>query len=90
MRSKVVLRASDALKFTLAGDYYENEDNLALGYKIDPGTLGTGGFTGPRGNDTTANDYPMTRQIIKGLSLTAEANFELRDADQHHGDTPQR
>ena len=43
VRSKVVLRAERRMKFTLAGDYNENRDNMALGYKIDPGTLGTGG-----------------------------------------------
>jgi iron complex outermembrane receptor protein len=65
----------DGLKFTLAGDYFENKDNLALGYKIDPGTLGTGGFTGPSGHNTTLNDYPLTKQKIYGTSLTAEANL---------------
>lgn len=75
VRSKVIFEASDALRFELAGDYYENRDNLTLGYKIDPGTLGTGGFTGPDGHDTTLNDYPLTEQEIWGLSLTAEADL---------------
>jgi iron complex outermembrane receptor protein len=75
VRSKLVMRASDTLKLTLAGDYYENNDNLALGYKLDPGTVGTGGFTGPAGQDTTLNDYPSTEQKIYGGSLTIEADM---------------
>jgi iron complex outermembrane receptor protein len=76
-RSKVVLRASDELKFTLAGDYSENRDNLVLGYKLDPGTLGSGGFTGPAGHDTTLNNYPLTKQKIWGVSLTAQADLSF-------------
>ena len=75
VRSKLVVRPSDTLKFTLAGDYYENNDNLALGLKIDPGTLGTGGNIGPAGQDATANVYPFTEQEIYGTSLTAEVDL---------------
>lgn len=75
VRSKVVLRASDALKFTLAGDYYNNRDNMTLGYKIDPGTLGSGGFAGPPDHDTTLDNYPLARQRIWGLSLTGEVDL---------------
>ena len=69
VRSKVVLRASDALKFTLAGDYYENTDNMGIGWKLDPEVLGTGGLVGPPGQDTTSNDYPLTNgRSIKGAA----------------------
>lgn len=77
VRSKLVWRAADTVKLTFAGDYYDNEDNLALGYKIDPGTLGSGGFTGPAGQDATANNYPLTKQKIYGGSLTAEADLSF-------------
>jgi iron complex outermembrane receptor protein len=77
VRSKVVLRATDALKFTLAGDYYENQDNIGIGWKLDPEGLGSGGIVGPAGQDSTSNSYPLTRQIIKGASLTAEANLNF-------------
>ena len=77
MRSKVVMRATDALKLTLAGDYYENQDNIGIGWKLDPEGLGTGGIVGPPGQDSTSNNYPLTRQIIKGASLTAEANLNF-------------
>ena len=83
IRSKLVVKPSDRLKIVLAGDYYENTDNLALGYKIDPGTIGTGGQLGtvtstgqPIGWwDATLNDYPITEQRIWGVSGTVEANL---------------
>jgi iron complex outermembrane recepter protein len=65
------------LKLTLAGDYYENQDNIGIGWKLDPEGLGTGGIVGPPGQDSTSNNYPLTRQIIKGASLTAEANLNF-------------
>ncbi|MDE8650885.1 TonB-dependent receptor [Novosphingobium album (ex Liu et al. 2023)] len=74
-RSKLMLRPSDAVKLTLAGDYYEGEDNLALGYRISPGTVNAGGATSPSGWNTTLNDYPLTKQRIWGLSLTGEADL---------------
>lgn len=78
-RSKFVYRPSDELKIKLAADYYENQDNLGLGYKIDPDTLGTGGFTGPPGHDTTLSDYPLTTQTVWGLSLTGEWDLGFAD-----------
>ncbi len=75
-RSKIVLRPTDAVKVVLAGDYYENSDNIALGYQIAPGTVTTGGATTPAGWwDTNLNDYPLTQQRIWGLSGTVEADL---------------
>ncbi|MDE8650993.1 TonB-dependent receptor [Novosphingobium album (ex Liu et al. 2023)] len=82
-RSKLVIRPTDAVKLIIAGDYYENHDNLALGYQIDPGTIGSGGQIGgrtPTGQslgwwDATLNDYPDTRQKIWGVSGTLEADL---------------
>jgi iron complex outermembrane receptor protein len=74
-RSKLVLRASEAVKFVLAGDYYKNRDNLGLGYRLDKGVIGTGGITGPTGQDTNLNDYPLTQQKIYGGSLTGSADL---------------
>lgn len=74
-RSKMVVKPTDAIKLTLTGDYFKNKDNLGLAWKIKPGVLGTGGFTGPEGQDSTADSYPLTRQKVYGTSLTAE--FDL-------------
>lgn len=74
-RSKVVLNATESTKFTFAGDYFENSESTALAYKIDPGTLGTGGNTGPAGQDTTLNNFPSTDQEFYGGSVTAESDF---------------
>lgn len=77
-RSKAVFRPTDRLKFVLAGDYYENEDNLTLGYQIAPGTVNAGGATSPDGWwDTTLDNYPMTRQKIWGVSLTGEMDLDF-------------
>lgn len=75
LRSKVLWRATDGLKFTLAGDYYENDDNTGIGWRLEPGTLGSGGFAGVEGWDTTSNDYPLTQLKIYGGSLTAVADL---------------
>lgn len=74
-RSKIVMRPSDGVKLVLAGDYYENEDNLGLGWRIADGTLATGGFGSPGGHDTTSNTAALTRQRIWGVSLTGEADL---------------
>jgi len=76
VRSKLALRPSSSVKFVLAGDWYENEDNLTLGYRIARGTVNAGGATPPPGQwDTTLNDYPLTRQKIWGVSLTGEVDL---------------
>jgi iron complex outermembrane receptor protein len=86
VRSKIVARPSDTLKFTLAGDYLENKDN-PVGWRIADGTVGTGLNRGPGvagtpatavvadNHDTTANDFALTKQKIRGVSLTAEADL---------------
>jgi iron complex outermembrane receptor protein len=82
-RSKIVIKPTDTIKFVLAGDYSEGSDNLALGYQIDPGTVGSGGQVGgvaPNGQklgwwDATLNDYPLTEQRIWGVSGTLEADL---------------
>jgi len=78
-RSKLIYRPNETMSFKLAGDYYNNDDNLGLGYKIDPETVGTGGFTGPKGHDTTLDQYPRTQQEAYGVALTSE--FDLGFAD---------
>jgi len=79
LRSKWVLRASEGLKFTLSGDYNESEDNLGLGWRIADGTIGTGGFSSPGGNDTSANRAALTKLEIWGASLTVEADLGFAD-----------
>jgi iron complex outermembrane recepter protein len=77
LRSKIVLRAGENLKFVLAGDYYRNEDNLSIGWKLEPGTFGSAGQPGVAGYDTTSNDYALTKQKVWGVSLTGEADLGL-------------
>ncbi|MFA7585809.1 MAG: TonB-dependent receptor [Novosphingobium sp.] len=77
VRSKAVFKPQEGLKFTLAGDYYEIKDNTALVWKITPDFLGTGGFAGPKGHDTTANDPSLTRLKIRGVSLKTEADLDF-------------
>lgn len=74
-RSKIVLRPSDGVKFVASGDYSESADNIALGYKLAPGSVGVGGYVGPSGWDTTLNDYPLTELRTWGVSLTGEADL---------------
>lgn len=78
-RSKVVIEPNDTVKLTLSGDYFDNEDNIGLAWKLDPGTVGTGGFTGPGGHDTTANEYSLTDLEIWGLGFKAEVDLGFAD-----------
>jgi len=75
IRSKIVAQPLDALKVTLAGDYFASSDNLALGWRIADGIVGTGGFTGPNGHDTTANHDALTKLRLWGISLTGELDL---------------
>ncbi|CAN7567955.1 TonB-dependent receptor [Phenylobacterium sp. LjRoot225] len=74
-RSKIVWRPTDALKFTLAGDYNRNKDDLGLAWRLEDGVVGTGGVIGPRGQDTTSNTPAQTNLKIWGVSLTGEADL---------------
>lgn len=83
VRSKVVAEPSDSVKFTLSGDYLRNRDN-PVGWRIADGTIGSGLNRGPDvpntpanaivadDHDTTANNAALTKQKIKGISLTGE------------------
>ncbi len=80
VRSKFVIRPSDKLKVTLAGDYTKDDDDLSLGYHLPvSGFPGTGGNSGPSGYDTTQNFPGFTHLRIWGLSATAEANLGFAD-----------
>ncbi|MCT2401159.1 TonB-dependent receptor [Novosphingobium mangrovi (ex Huang et al. 2023)] len=77
-RSKLVWRASDAVKVTVAGDYYDMDDNTAIGWSIDE-DFPSRGFTGPvysiGSMDTAANDYSLTKLKTWGVSGTVEADL---------------
>jgi len=75
VRSKLVFRPSDAVKFVLSGDYFRNRDNLGLAWKLDTVVPGSVGAIGPAGYDVTSDKYAQTDQEIYGVSLTGE--FDL-------------
>lgn len=80
LRSKLVVRPTDTVKMVLAGDYYQNKDNLGLGWRIADGTLamnflGGPGYASPGGQNTTSDSAALTDQRIWGVSLTTEADL---------------
>lgn len=75
VRSKIVARPVDAVKVTLAGDYFKTDENLFLAWRIAEGTVGTGGFASPGDHDTTANRPASNLNKVGGASLTAEADL---------------
>ncbi|MEW9854956.1 TonB-dependent receptor [Novosphingobium sp. M1R2S20] len=81
-RSKLVWRASDAVKVTLAGDYYENDDNTAIGWSVDE-DFPARGLTGPVYSvgslDTAADHYSLTKLKNWGISGTVEADLGFAD-----------
>ncbi|WP_159977615.1 MULTISPECIES: TonB-dependent receptor [unclassified Novosphingobium] len=77
-RSKLVWRASDAVKVTLAGDYYKNDDNTAIAWSVDQ-DFPVRGLTGPIYSvgslDTAADQYSLTKLKSWGVSATIEADL---------------
>ncbi len=74
-RSKIVIRPSDAVKFVLAGDYYDTDDNTAIGWSVDEDYLVRGGIRSVGSMDTASNNYSLTQLRNWGVSLTGE--FDL-------------
>lgn len=74
-RSKIVLRASDAVKLVLGGDYYNTHDNTAIGWSVDEDYLVVGGIRSIGSMDTAADSYSLTKLENWGLSVTAEADL---------------
>ncbi|MPS68274.1 MAG: TonB-dependent receptor [Novosphingobium sp.] len=74
-RSKIVLRASDDVKFVLSGDYYDTDDNTAVGWSVDEDYLVVGGIRSIGSMDTASNDYSLTQLTNWGVSLTGEADL---------------
>lgn len=74
-RSKIVMRASDAVKFVLGGDYYRTNDNTAIGWSVDEDYLVVGGIRSIGSMDTASNSYSLTKLENWGLSLTADADL---------------
>lgn len=76
-RSKIVLRPSDRVKFVVAGDYYDTDDNTAIGWSVDEDFLVTGGIRSIGSLDTASNDYSLTKLRNWGVSLTGEFEFDF-------------
>lgn len=76
LRSKLVARPTDALKITLAGDYYHADDSTAtflwpLSYNPSTGIL-----TGTRASQDSLSEYPNLTQIrVWGVSGKAELDL---------------
>ena len=75
---QAVFKASDAVKFTLIGDYYTIHDTTALGYNIAKGTVGsTGVLTTARRQDTQVGaeqdrGIGGRRQVARGRTSLQE------------------
>lgn len=83
VRSKLVFRATDDVKFTLSGDYSKSRDDLGLAWKVDPGVFVADPFgmgppvTGPSGHDTTSNFPSFSAIQAWGVSLIGEIDLGL-------------
>lgn len=80
-RSKLVWNANEDVKVTLAGDYYDMDDNTAIGWSVDEDFptrgLAPAGFPATiysiGSMDTAANNYSLTQLTNWGVSGTIEA-----------------
>jgi iron complex outermembrane receptor protein len=81
-RSKLVWRAGDAVKVTLAGDYYKNEDSTAIGWSVDE-DFPARGLAGPvysvGSMDTASDQLSRTKLKSWGVSGTIEADLGFAD-----------
>lgn len=82
VRSKVVWKPGEIVKFTLTGDHYEIDDNTALAWRIADGAYGinSGGPSGalygsPCCQNSSANDAQHSSLNISGVSLKTEADL---------------
>jgi len=75
MRSKIVFRPLDTVKFTLGGDIYRNRDNLGLAWRLDDRVVGTGGQLSPGGYDTSSNQAALTDQRNWGINFKGEVEL---------------
>ncbi len=82
VRSKIVWKPGEIVKFTLTGDHYEIDDNTALAWRIADGDYGIniGGTPGalygsPCCQNATANDPQHSSLRINGISLKTEADL---------------
>ncbi len=78
LRSKLVVKPTDNLKVTIAGDYYHSDDTSAtfvfpLNYVTTTGVL-----TGPTASQDSFSEYPNISRIrIWGVSAKAELNLDF-------------
>ena len=77
-RSKLVWKPSDSVKVTLAGDYYDMDDNTSIGWSVDE-DFPARGLTGPvysiGSMDTASDQYSLTKLKSWGVSGTIEADL---------------
>ncbi|PNU04008.1 TonB-dependent receptor [Novosphingobium guangzhouense] len=77
-RSKLVWKASDAVKVTLSGDYYDMDDNTSIAWSVDE-DFPVRGLTGPiysiGSMDAASDTYSLTHLTTWGFSGTIEADL---------------
>ena len=79
VRSKLIFEPVDTLKFTLSGDYLENDDDTSLSYGIAKESIQIDGSGPTRGYDTLVGDDVFTHNELWGLSLTGELDLGFAD-----------
>ncbi len=77
VRSKAIFEPSDMFKFTLAGDYFHNQDDTTLYYGIAEESLQIGGFGPTAGYDNQIGKDVGTDNKLWGASFTGEVSFQF-------------
>lgn len=76
VRSKLVWRPSDTVKYVLSGEYGKSHDDFSSLFRLADGSVGTGGTVSAGGYNTNT-PYPQeVRQRVYGVNLTSEFDMD--------------